>query len=144
MHGFTLLECLIYIALFSVLMTGTLEGVVALTESIKRTQAQLSLETEGNFSIQEIEAQLMQTSVVIQPTQEAQSNKLELLLRDGTHVFIEPLLSGDVSITRALFEESGIGGIDPRSIHSTLTLSTHSASGQIISKDFSSVFYLLP
>jgi prepilin-type N-terminal cleavage/methylation domain-containing protein len=121
MRGFTLIECLIYLALFGLVMSGTMSGFVALTESANRAQTLALLDTEGSFLIQKIDYDLAQT---------------------GTTSI--PLLGGGVTIGNTSFQKIGAGGADPKAIHSSFTLSTLTANGLYLSQGFSNTTYLLP
>ncbi len=48
-HGFTLLETLIYIALFGVLMTGALITVYELLQSFENNRTDIAIQEEGMF-----------------------------------------------------------------------------------------------
>ncbi|OGZ96985.1 MAG: hypothetical protein A2847_00690 [Candidatus Sungbacteria bacterium RIFCSPHIGHO2_01_FULL_50_25] len=52
--GFSLLETLIYIALFSFILSGILAGTFYMLDSTERTRAKLLLEEEGNFLLRKI------------------------------------------------------------------------------------------
>jgi type II secretory pathway pseudopilin PulG len=47
--GFTLIEFIIYLALFGILMGGVAAGVYAIVEGGGRSQAKTSIQEEGNF-----------------------------------------------------------------------------------------------
>lgn len=62
LKGFTLLEVIIYLALFSVLMTSVIMVVYQLLNSVRITEHHLALRSEGDFIIEKLEAALAGTA----------------------------------------------------------------------------------
>lgn len=79
--GFTLLESILYIGLFSALFTGILTSVYPLFSAAQQVQTRLLLENESNFILSKIEYALTQTmssseGKIISPLENTSSNEL--------------------------------------------------------------------
>jgi len=170
MRGFTLLESLIYIALFGLIMSGMLSGIWAFTESADRTQTQAFLETEGNFLMQKMQYDLQHAKNISEPIGIATTSEL-VLTSDGTGsdsdsgTYVElyladtilmrtvgeislPLSSNSVTISDLSFKRAGNGTspgtTNPESIATSFQISATTSDGQVISQNFSSIEYLFP
>lgn len=69
-RGFTLLEVIIYLALFSLLMTSVLGVVYQLVRSTAETKWALQVQAEGNFIIQKMEWALAGQTTIILPNEQ--------------------------------------------------------------------------
>ena len=54
MRSFTLIEMLLYLGLFSILITGAIQSLFSIRESVGRIEAQARLTDEGNFISQRV------------------------------------------------------------------------------------------
>jgi type II secretory pathway pseudopilin PulG len=88
MRAFTLLESVLYMAIFSLLLSGFLSGFFALSESAGKNQTRALLETEGSFYMAKIVYEI-QHSVGITEPGEATSNELSLITHSGDTVRIQ-------------------------------------------------------
>jgi prepilin-type N-terminal cleavage/methylation domain-containing protein len=65
--GFTIIELIIYLALFAIIIGGALVGVYNLTEGSDRNQANIVIYEEGSFIGKKIENALNGADNIIQP-----------------------------------------------------------------------------
>jgi hypothetical protein len=147
-RGFSLLETLMYIALFGVIMQGAFAGIVAISESAERNQAKAYIEEEGDFLVAKISYEISQaSSTEISPEKSTQIN----LARDnGEDISIESndgglfITRGDstpvefssnrVSVSDFVFKKVANG--TTQSIVFSFTLQAPSEGGRLVSEDF--------
>jgi type II secretory pathway pseudopilin PulG len=84
--GFTLIETLLYIALFSVVVGGCIMTAVALIESSTSVRQRTAIEAEGAFIVQKIEWALTGSSIAAPPSG-ATSTALTLTRGGMTYTF---------------------------------------------------------
>jgi prepilin-type N-terminal cleavage/methylation domain-containing protein len=65
-NGFTLVEVLVYLALFGLVFSGLLVGAFAVIGNIGRNDAQIMAQYEGNFILAKIERELCLNNFVIE------------------------------------------------------------------------------
>jgi prepilin-type N-terminal cleavage/methylation domain-containing protein len=169
MKGFTLIETIIYLALFSILMGGAIVSAFNIFESAGRQQTHTMLQEEGDFIIAKINwavagassvnqpgsyGSLLSVNKVIglsssgQPIVSAVTISLptapgSITIQDGA-VGPYALTNSNVSVTRLSFLHalaSG-NGVDPESVAASTTLTARAPNGAIISEDFSTIVYL--
>jgi prepilin-type N-terminal cleavage/methylation domain-containing protein len=141
-HGFTLLESLIYIALFGILMSGALAGIAALTESANRNDTQALLEDEGTFLLGKIDYEVASTNSL--SVQNAVQNATEVLTSlANPHV---PLSNLEITQYFTASSTPGISATNPayEALRTSFTLSATTSSGQHISESFSHLSSLTP
>ncbi len=155
MRAFTLIEVLIYIGLFALLLTGTLAGLLNISESSRRESARGLLETEGDFLIGKIGWYVEQSGTA--PILGGGGTSLTLSSTDGEPVvvFLDKaavmvrqgdtdalsLSSGDITVEHLIFSQSADG---PAYIRMQLTLSGHDGNGRAFSDTFARTQYLPP
>lgn len=115
-NGFTLIEVIIYLALFSILMAGSLSAAFALCESSGHERTRALLLDEGNFIIAKQE--------------------------QGT---VDPatLVGGRVLLTSAHFYHADETASNPESIGLSFTLAMHTEQGVLMTQNFFSTTTLL-
>jgi len=64
-NGFTLVELLVYLALFSFLITGVLVGVYQIIDSTDKISGKIFVEQEGNFLLRKINWALTGASSIV-------------------------------------------------------------------------------
>lgn len=157
-NGFTLIETLIYLALFAIIMTGVLTSVYSVSETSSRNQAQAMVLEEGTFLVGKIDWALSGAREIDQPT--SVGNTLLLTRFDGSTITIEAtgtdmLLTRDSSSPQVLnntnvsvenltfthIEATG-DGINPESLEASFTVSTRTQGGLPLSQNFSTIKYL--
>ena len=151
-HGFTLLEALLYIGLFSIMMTGAFAGIYAISESAQRNQTLSHLVFEGAFLLDKVALAVAEsTSSTI-----TDSGTSLLLNSDNGPVTFESS-SGAMTITRSdsldtrlsdssitvseLIFKMGSRGAGSRSVQISFILSAHTPQGQLVQQNFSDVAY---
>jgi type II secretory pathway pseudopilin PulG len=161
MRGFTLIETLIYCALFGIIMSGALSGIWALSASADRSQTHALLEMEGNFLLQKIEYDLQHSETISEPANTDNATTSELVLTSDSGTYIEfyladaalqrtedhesaQLSSDNVAVHDLSFIRAGTGGSDPLSIEVHFEISAVASNGQTVSEDFSTTQYLSP
>jgi type II secretory pathway pseudopilin PulG len=169
MRGFTLLESLLYIALFGLIMNGMLSGLWAFTESADRIQTQAFLETEGNFLMEKMQYDMRQAKTISQPVDTATTSELVLASADsaspeaypnyGTYIELYladtvlmrtqektslPLSSNSVNVSDLSFKRLDTDSNDPESITIHFQITATTSDDQLVSQNFSSVEYLFP
>ncbi len=80
--GFTLLETLVYVALFGLIMLGAFSGIVAIKVSSEHTQSEALLIEDGTFIGDRIQALVESASAIGTPQVHATST--ELILMNGS------------------------------------------------------------
>ncbi len=85
MKGFTLIETIIYIAIFSILISGLLNASYVLLSNLDRHDAQIAALAEGNFIRDKIDWLLAGASTVYAPSLNATSTTLRL--KNGDSIY---------------------------------------------------------
>jgi prepilin-type N-terminal cleavage/methylation domain-containing protein len=115
-QGFTLIEVIIYLALFSILMAGSLSAAFALCESSGHERTRAFLLEEGNFIIAKTERELsIEKNAVFDPA---------------------TLVGGRVSITSVRFYHSADTDASPESVGISFTLAARTEQGALMSQTF--------
>jgi type II secretory pathway pseudopilin PulG len=157
-RGFTLIETLIYLALYTIIIGGALAAVYSMLESDARNETAAMVEEEGDFLIGKIDWVLSDTASVQSPI--SSGKELSITLADGSAVVfrsIAPALSiqagsaqeqilnnTDVSVIGLTFIHSlsTSDGLDPESVSASFTLVATTSDGHVLSRDFSTLEYL--
>ena len=168
-RGFTLIETIVYLALFGLLMSGVIVTTYNLFESAARTQTEAMLSDEGNFIIGKIQWALSGTQSINSPGIGAYGSQLSVnkvtgvdnagnpivtavtIGTSGSDVTIQEgavpalvLNNTNVNVTRLGFYhviDTG-GGTDPERVEASTTITARGMNGMLISRDFSTVGYL--
>lgn len=159
--GFTLIEAVIYLALFSIVVGGALVSSFSIIESIGRNHMKAVLQEEGNFLIGKINWALSGASAVDVPPAGSIGNTLSVTKWDPTveNPIIIALSGADVTLSRGAgaphtlnnnnvqvssltFTHTYPGGTNPESVVAKLTLSARTPNGMTISQAFSSTNFL--
>jgi type II secretory pathway pseudopilin PulG len=167
--GFTLIETIIYLALFAILIDGAVVAAFNLFENAGRELTHTMLQEEGNFLIAKINWAVSGAQSVNQPggygsllsvnkvtglngsgqpivtavTISLPSAPGDVLIQDGV-VGPYALNNSNISVAKLGFLHtlaSG-NGIDPESVAASTTLTARTPNGAILSEDFSTVVYL--
>lgn len=165
-RGFTLIETLVYLALYSIIMTGALVSVYAIFNSSARNQTKAMVQEEGSFLVGKIDWALHGAADISLPADNTLGNTLSVTKYDttiGNPVVI--VLSGtDLVITRGtnpseILNNSNVrvvcdpagcfnhvsasgDGINPESLKTKFTLVTRTSDGLEYTQDFSTIKYL--
>ncbi len=158
MNGFTLVETVIYLALFGIMFTGAVTVAYSTAELGKRNQAVAMVQQEGDFLVAKINWVLSGAQSVMSPAA-GPGEVLTVSKYDGSTVTVgisegdmfiqesgEPVVLNSantkvVSLTFQRFRESG-GGINPERVEAAFTLSSLTENGAAVTQDFSTAVYL--
>jgi type II secretory pathway pseudopilin PulG len=158
--GITLIETVVYIALFAIIIGGAITAAYSMIESQGRNQTQGMVEEEGNFILEKIDWALTGATAV-----SVSASSQFLINRDGISDADNPLIfynvggnmymergvatstqlnNSNVTITNTVFTNatSSYDGIVPESAGVTFTANVHTPNGLLYSETFSTVKYL--
>ncbi len=159
-RGFTLVETLVYLALFGFLMSGVVLTAYQLFESSGRSSTRAMLEEEGDFLTAKIVWALSGIQAVVAPATPVlggectQNDILSVSKWDASIGAVVIALSGDnltlakgggpamalnnsnVRVSSLQFTHCYPGGVNPESVEVRFTLTTYTPSGQVMSKEF--------
>jgi prepilin-type N-terminal cleavage/methylation domain-containing protein len=148
-HGFTLIEVIIYLALFSILMAGSLSAAFVLCESSGHERTRALLSEEGNFIVAKTEWELSGAELVTSPSVGNSGTTLSIEKVAGydnsgapiaNAVVFDPatLIGGSVLLTSVRFyhvADSGVGA-NPESVGIHFTLAMRTEQGALMSQSF--------
>ncbi len=163
--GFTLIETLVYTALFAILLGGAVVVAYTIFESAGRSQGREILQQEGDFLIGKIEWALSGVDYINQPPDENPLNTLQVTKYGGSSITINtsPDCSGNtvtediflqkgtsclqlnnsnVEISNLIFVRNPGEGLNPESVSASFTLTARTENGMLINQDFSTTKYL--
>lgn len=136
--GFTLMESVIYIALFSIIITGTIVSAFELLRGSSAIDKKIIVQNEGNFAIRKIESALNGAQSIILPSS-GSGSVLRILKTDGTQSDIQingnlvefrenslnpflPITTANVILDSLVFEKIEEIGESPAGIKTVLSL----------------------
>jgi len=150
--GFTLIEILIYLALFSFLFAGVFSAVAVFFESNQRDNTSAFIEEEGIFLVGKINGALQNVQSIQSPT--ATSTMLLVTQGDGSTLKIHSidsqlriqvgdapevtLNSSGISVTSLVFTRHAA----PEGVSVSFTLSATTSDGHVVPGQFSTIDYL--
>ena len=153
--GFTLIEALVYFALFGLLFSGVVISAYEVLESSGRNQTKAMLQNDGSFISAKIDWALSQAQSVTVPAGgdlqlASVSGTLEfkpdasgtnlLLARNGAPG--EELNNSNEKITGLFFVKIDASGNKPAGVNYGFTLNSFTPNGMPLTADFSSTIYL--
>lgn len=161
--GFTLIEALVYLALFSILMGGAAIAAYNLFDSAVKVGTRTMLQEEGDFMIAKIDWVLSGAKAVTAPAAGVTGSSLtvakwntalgdpmmvtkngsELLLTRGTNapVVLNNTNTTIDSITFNHIEGAGDGTV-PEAVETVLTISAYTPTGVYVKRTATSTTYL--
>jgi len=161
-QGFTLIEILVYLALFTILVGGAVLAAYNVIESNGRNQTLAILQQESNFLTGKVNWALTGISGVNSPLNNSTGSRLSVTKTDVTIGAVDidlstspvtdmelsrgaapaqPLNSSNVAVSNLLFDhQTEVSGAEW--VKATFTLSAKTPGGQTISQDFSTIKYL--
>lgn len=95
-NGFTLLETLVYLALFGIVIGGGLIATYQIIETSQKVQTRIAVSEEGNFIIQKVD------SLIGNSTLATSANSNTLTLTDGTNTDTITLAGNKFTLKRDL------------------------------------------
>ncbi|HEY0010709.1 MAG TPA: prepilin-type N-terminal cleavage/methylation domain-containing protein [Candidatus Paceibacterota bacterium] len=143
MRGFTMIELLLYIALFSVLVTGIATAFRAVTDSAARVETDARLTDELEFVVQKVEYVVSQAQTIEEPGPNGHGRRLSARTPEGVfsiyvtedHIVLEDshgvllVSDGDITTEVLSFERRGAD------LHLEIRLSTRTRSGQPVVRE---------
>jgi type II secretory pathway pseudopilin PulG len=162
--GFTLIETLVYIALFAILMGGAVAVAYTVFESVGHNQAKQILQQEGDFLIGKIEWALSGAQTITVPrldtlqiTKYGSSDITTISVLENcsgpaitTNIFLmediscSQLNNSNVQIKdlKFIYTAASGEGINPESVSASFVLTTRAENGMLINQNFSTTKYL--
>ena len=159
-NGFTLIETLIYIGLFTILIGGVGTSAYSITESSSRNSIKALLQSEGDFLVGKINWALTGIKNVTEPAVSLTSGQLSVTKWDSTLGTVaitlnagkmkiscgglpaKPLNNEDITVSDLLFIHKFDGGANPESVTASFTLSIKTLNGMPLTQEFSTTNYL--
>jgi hypothetical protein len=156
--GFTLIETLVYIGLYTIIIGGMLAAIYGMFESNAHNETAAMLEEEGDYLVGKIDWVLSDAISVGSPTDSG--NVLSISRSDGSSVSISAtdetmrikedgdisqiLNNSDVSVTDLTFVRTKLinDGTNPERIAATFTMYATTSDGHVLKRDFSTLQYL--
>lgn len=160
-RGFTLIEVILYLALFAMIFGGIIVSAYNVIEGSGRTQSRAQMQEEGEFLLGKITWVLSGAQTINSPSIGDESSILSVTKYNGATLQVKlddanlelnnagtstVLNASGISIVPGSLKfkhqmDSGIG-INPESVESEFTLTAKTPNGQDITQDFSSTTYL--
>lgn len=151
--GFTLLEVIIYLALFSIIMGGAAVSVFYIFDAADRAHTESVLENESDFILGKIDWVLSSAESITTPSANSSGSTLTIVshedsLDDPVSIFLQgsnvsfthgshpqaTLNSIDVAVTALTYSHvvGNTSGISPEYIETVLTLSARTKTGRVV------------
>ncbi len=160
--GFTLIETMVYLSLFSILMSGVVVSAYNIFEATGRSQTRAMMQEEGDFLIGKIDWALSGIQTVNAPIAPSggiactESDTLSVTKWDGTIGTVIINLSGDsamlarlgnlanstplnnsnTAVSNLLFKHCGTGGNNPERVEAKFTLTARTPNGALMTREF--------
>ena len=160
-RAFTLIETIIYIALFALLIGGAVVAVYGIIEGTGRNQQKAMLQQEGDFISAKINWAMSGVQAVNAPSVGIVDDTLSVTKWDttagnpivislsGTDVTLSraggpaaPLNNPDFKVTDLRFTHEYLGGTNPESVRAEFTLTAVTPNGMIVSGSFATTNYI--
>ncbi|KND51768.1 MAG: hypothetical protein ABA06_00710 [Parcubacteria bacterium C7867-001] len=163
MKGFTLLETLVYIALFTILIGGAVVGAYNLFEAAERGGTRVMLQEETDFLIAKVNWALSGAQAVTAPGVGTTGSALTVakwdtsignpvvVAQNGTNLTLSkgggsPAVLNNTNVFVTAFtvthtEGSG-DGITPESVEASVTLSARTPTGSLVMRQATTTVYL--
>lgn len=162
-RGFTLIEALVYLALFAILMGGAVVAAYNLFEAAERDGTRVMLQEEGDFLLAKIDWALSGAQSVTAPAAGSVGNALTVakwdtslgspmvVAKNGTNLTLTKgsgaaviLNNTNVQVTDVVFNHvKGSGdGTNPDSVEAVLTVAARTPNGFLLTRVATSTVYL--
>ena len=156
--GFTLIEVVVYLALFAILFGGVLAAVFSVIESSGRNQSRAMMQEEGEFLLAKINWAVSNASMAQVPAEgqlltTVSGDRLEFEA-DGENLFLkryddmgqliseQPLNNSTVQVTKLFFKDISVTGNGEKGINYGFDLNSNTPNGMILTSHFESSVYL--
>jgi type II secretory pathway pseudopilin PulG len=160
--GFTLIETIIYLALFTIVIGGIVVAAYAMFENADRNQAKAMLQDEQNFVMAKIALAMNNGQIINVPGNNLSGSSLyvtrydagiaqiclsgtdvKILLSSGTCATAGTVLNNaNVTVDQLLFEHVHDASTNADSIIYTTTISTKASNGMTLTQSASSTKYI--
>ncbi len=156
-RAFTLIETIIYSAIFSILMTGIVSSVFMLFESLDRNQTKAMLQEEKEYLIGKINWAMSGMQDIVIPGANTAATTLQLVKYEGTSVSIALagsamtiatsssaviLNNSNVTVTNLLFIHKISSPNSVQSVEAGFTISSRTPAGSTITQTASTTRYV--
>lgn len=160
-RGFTLIEALMYMALFGIIIGGAVTAAYSIAEASTRSVTRSLVQEEGNFLVAKIGWVLSGARAVDDPAVGNTGPSLSVTKWDTAiaHPIVVQLVGTDMTISRGTnpasilnndnvqvsalsFSHAFGGGTDPESVEASFTVSARTPTGQIVNQNFKTIVYL--
>jgi type II secretory pathway pseudopilin PulG len=156
--GFTLIETLIYLGLYAIIIGGAVVSTYALFESTARNETTAIVEQEGDYLTAKIDTVFRTAMSVSTPS--VSGPRLSVVTPDGSSIVLQSIGNNLViqrgsgpsivlnntrtRVTHLAFTHTHptSDGVNPESISVVFTLSASTTDGHILSRDFSTTYFL--
>lgn len=155
--GFTLLETLIYLALFAVIIGGVIAAVYNIVEASGRNQTKVQAQEEANFLLGKINWALTGANgVTVVPSPPSLTvnkynfganplvfdlNGAKLRLKEGSGTAAD-LNSDSIQVVNLVFQDIPAVNGKPEGVEATFTFRTLTPNGAVTNQDFEITKYL--
>lgn len=156
--GFTLIETLVYLGLFSMLIGGALVAAFGIFESNGRNQTKAIVQAEGQFLAAKIDWVLSGVKSIDQPPAGSPGSLLSVTKYGGETVKVsisgpdveiqrgiapaKILNNSNVEITDLLFTHKNPGGGNPESVEARFRVDARTPTGGSFTEEFFTVKYI--
>jgi Tfp pilus assembly protein PilE len=158
--GFTIIETVVYLALFAILMGGAGTAAYSILESEGRNQTKAMMQEEGDFLIAKINWAVSGTSAITAPAIGNTGPALGTTKYDSAIGTVsidlagavmelarganpaQPLSNTNVTVSTLAFTHFYSGGTNPEGVSASFTLSAKAVNGMPISETFATTDYL--
>lgn len=154
-RGFTLIETLVYLALFALIIGGFVAAAYMLFETSDRNQTKAMMQEEANFLVGKLNWVMsgVDSSYAITPSANTSDSTLTVTKYDGSTFTVfrsgssmqlngETLNNSNVTISKLVFIHTYAGGTSPESIEAGFTISAKTPTGGTISEIASTTRYI--
>ncbi len=152
-RGFTFIETLVYLTLFSIMIGGIVVTAYSLFESSDRNQTKAMMQEEENYLLGKINWALSGVASISVPAANTSDVTLKALKYDGTSNTITQsagnltfngaiLNNSNVAISNLIFIHAYAGGANPDSLEAGFTISAKTPNGMTISQIASTTRYI--
>lgn len=157
-RGFTLIETLVYLALYTIIIGGALSAVYGIFESSARNETIAMLEEEGNYLVAKIDWALSNAVSIESPA--SSGNTLSVTHFDGSTASLwqmgvnmriqentgskKTLNNSNVSVAALSFVHARptSDGLNPESVSASFAMYATTSDGHVLRADFSLLKYL--
>lgn len=155
-QGFTLIEVLVYLALFAVILGGVTASVFGIVSGSNRNQARIIIQQEGEFLMGKINWALSgASSLVVNSATQITVNKFnygsnpvifdlntnKFRIKQGSNL-VTDLNSDRVRVTGLTFSDIPAQGAKPQGLKTVFTLESLTADGILVNQVFETTKYL--